>query len=39
MREQRSGSEQGIEALAEGERVVVSWAADEALDLEEGGNG
>jgi len=39
VREQRSGSEQGIEALAEGERVVVSWAADEALDLEEGGNG
>ncbi len=39
VREQRSGSEKGIEALAEGERVVVSWAAGEALDLEEGGNG
>lgn len=36
VREQRSGSEQGIEALAEGERVVVSWAEDEALELEGG---
>ena len=38
VREQRSGSESGVEALAEGERVVVSWAEDEALELE-GGNG
>jgi len=38
VREQRSGSQTGVEALAEGERVLVSWAADEALELE-GGNG
>ena len=37
VREQRSGSESGVEALAEGERVFVSWAEDEALELE-GGN-
>ena len=37
VREQRSGSENGVEALAEGERVVVSWAPEEALSLE-GGN-
>jgi ABC-type Fe3+/spermidine/putrescine transport system ATPase subunit len=36
-REQRSGRSGGIEALAEGERVVVSWADDEALDIHEGG--
>ena len=34
VREQRSGTEQGVEALAEGERVVVSWAEGEALELE-----
>jgi ABC-type Fe3+/spermidine/putrescine transport system ATPase subunit len=34
VREQRSGREQGVEALAEGERVIVSWVDDEALDLE-----
>jgi ABC-type Fe3+/spermidine/putrescine transport system ATPase subunit len=33
VREQRSGAEHGVEALAEGERVVVSWAEDEALEL------
>ncbi|MBA2641707.1 MAG: ABC transporter ATP-binding protein [Actinobacteria bacterium] len=33
VREQRSGQEQGVEALAEGERVVVSWADNEALEL------
>jgi ABC-type Fe3+/spermidine/putrescine transport system ATPase subunit len=33
VREQRSGQEEGVEALAEGERVVVSWAESEALDL------
>ena len=38
-REQRSGTRGGIEALAEGERVMVSWAEDEALDFDEGGNG
>jgi ABC-type Fe3+/spermidine/putrescine transport system ATPase subunit len=40
VREQRSGGESGAETLAEGERVVVSWAAEEALDLEvrEGGD-
>jgi len=38
-REQRSGARAGIEALAEGERVSVSWADDEALDFDEGGNG
>jgi hypothetical protein len=37
-REQRSGARGGIEALAEGERVSVSWAAEEALDLDQGGN-
>jgi len=37
VREQRSGSENGVEALVEGERVFVSWAEDEALKLE-GGN-
>ena len=37
VREQRSGSESGVETLAEGERVIVSWAEDEALKLE-GGN-
>ena len=36
-REQRSGAGAGIEALAEGERVSVSWADDEALDFDEGG--
>jgi ABC-type Fe3+/spermidine/putrescine transport system ATPase subunit len=38
-REQRSRGRGGMEALAEGESVVVSWAPDEALDLEQGGNG
>jgi ABC-type Fe3+/spermidine/putrescine transport system ATPase subunit len=38
-REQRSGARGGIEALAEGERVAVSWADDEALDFDQGGNG
>ena len=33
VREQRSGGQQGVEALAEGERVFVSWAEDEALSL------
>ena len=37
-RQQRSGLRGGIEALAEGERVAVSWAEDEALDFDEGGN-
>jgi ABC-type Fe3+/spermidine/putrescine transport system ATPase subunit len=36
-RQQRSGLGGGIEALAEGERVYVSWDEDEALDFE-GGN-
>jgi ABC-type Fe3+/spermidine/putrescine transport system ATPase subunit len=35
VREQRSGKEQGgVETLADGERVIVSWAESEALDLE-----
>ena len=38
-REQRSGARGGIEALAEGERVSVSWADDEAFHFDEGGNG
>ena len=38
-REQRSGARGGMEALAEGTRVSVSWADDEALDFDEGGNG
>ncbi|HUG65222.1 MAG TPA: ABC transporter ATP-binding protein [Gaiellaceae bacterium] len=38
-REQRSGDRGGIEALAEGERVSVSWTDAEALDFDEGGNG
>ncbi|HEU0248719.1 MAG TPA: putrescine/spermidine ABC transporter ATP-binding protein [Gaiellaceae bacterium] len=38
-REQRSGGKGGIEALGEGERVLVSWADDEAFDFNEGGNG
>ena len=37
-REQRSGSGSGVEALAEGERVYVSWAEDEALEFDEGGS-
>jgi ABC-type Fe3+/spermidine/putrescine transport system ATPase subunit len=37
VREQRSGSDSGVEALTEGERVYVSWAPEEALSLE-GGN-
>ena len=37
-RQQRSGLRGGIEALAEGERVAVSWADGEALDFDEGGN-
>ena len=37
VREQRSGSENGVEAFAEGERVHVSWAPEEVLELE-GGN-
>jgi ABC-type Fe3+/spermidine/putrescine transport system ATPase subunit len=37
-REQRSGARGGIEALTEGERVAVSWADDEALDFDQGGN-
>jgi ABC-type Fe3+/spermidine/putrescine transport system ATPase subunit len=37
VREQRSGSESGVETLTEGERVNVSWAPEEALTLE-GGN-
>lgn len=39
VREQRSGDLQGAEAFGEGERVVVSWAVGEALNLDEGGNG
>ena len=38
-RQQRAGLRGGIEALAEGERVAVSWADEEALDFDEGGNG
>ena len=38
-REQRSGAREGIETLAEGARVSVTWADDEALDFDEGGNG
>jgi ABC-type Fe3+/spermidine/putrescine transport system ATPase subunit len=38
-RQQRTGLRGGIEALAEGERVSVSWADEEALDFDEGGNG
>jgi ABC-type Fe3+/spermidine/putrescine transport system ATPase subunit len=38
VREQRSGAEQGVESLAEGERVVVSWAENEALELRGGTN-
>jgi hypothetical protein len=38
-RQQRSGLGGGIEALAEGERVAVSWAEEEALEFDEGGNG
>jgi ABC-type Fe3+/spermidine/putrescine transport system ATPase subunit len=34
VREQRSRRDQGVETLAEGERVIVSWADEEALDLE-----
>jgi ABC-type Fe3+/spermidine/putrescine transport system ATPase subunit len=37
-REQRSGGRGGIEALEEGERVSVSWAEEEALDFDQGGN-
>jgi len=37
-REQRSGAGGGLEALAEGARVSVMWADDEALDFDEGGN-
>ncbi len=37
-REQRSGGRGGIEALVEGERVLVSWADKEAFDFDEGGN-
>jgi ABC-type Fe3+/spermidine/putrescine transport system ATPase subunit len=37
-RQQRSGLRGGIEALAEGDRVSVSWADEEALDFDEGGN-
>ena len=38
-RQQRSGLRGGIEALAEGERVAVSWAEGETLEFDEGGNG
>ena len=38
-REQRSGAGTGIEALAEGERVAVSWTDQEVLDFDKGGNG
>ncbi len=38
-REQRSGARDGIEALAEGARVVVTWADEEALDFDQGGDG
>jgi ABC-type Fe3+/spermidine/putrescine transport system ATPase subunit len=34
VREQRSGQEHGVETLMEGERVMVSWVENEALDLE-----
>ena len=37
-RQQRTGLRGGIEALAEGGRVSVSWAEEEALDFDEGGN-
>jgi ABC-type Fe3+/spermidine/putrescine transport system ATPase subunit len=33
VREQRSGKGSGVETLAEGERVIVSWAPEEALNL------
>jgi ABC-type Fe3+/spermidine/putrescine transport system ATPase subunit len=38
-REQRSGAEGGIGALAEGARVSISWADEEALDFDQGGDG
>jgi ABC-type Fe3+/spermidine/putrescine transport system ATPase subunit len=34
VREQRARGETGAESLREGERVFVSWASDEALELE-----
>jgi ABC-type Fe3+/spermidine/putrescine transport system ATPase subunit len=34
VREQRARGETGAESLREGERVFVSWATDEALELE-----
>jgi ABC-type Fe3+/spermidine/putrescine transport system ATPase subunit len=34
VREQRSGRETGVEALAEGERVTVSWTEDDAFVLD-----
>jgi ABC-type Fe3+/spermidine/putrescine transport system ATPase subunit len=37
VREQRSGQGDGAETLAEGERVIVSWAEGEALNLRRGG--
>jgi ABC-type Fe3+/spermidine/putrescine transport system ATPase subunit len=40
VREQRSGTGNGVETLAEGERVIVSWAPAEALNLKgRGGDG
>ena len=37
VREQRSGRGSEVETLAAGERVIVSWAEDEALQIEGGG--
>jgi hypothetical protein len=37
-REQRSEARGGIESLAEGEHVSVTWADEAALDFDEGGN-
>jgi hypothetical protein len=34
VREQRARGKAGAESLAEGERVFVSWASDEALELD-----
>jgi ABC-type Fe3+/spermidine/putrescine transport system ATPase subunit len=36
VREQRSGRDSEVETLAAGERVMVSWAEDEALQIEGG---
>jgi hypothetical protein len=36
VREQRSGRGSEVETLVAGERVMVSWAEDEALQIEGG---